>query len=180
MYTNQLKLTQLQNEIFKLLCITVEKKLTQREIARQLKVSASGVGKSLIKLKELNLINLEKDKIMNLSQISLNTNQKTLRFKQIQNLKTLYETGLISFLEEKFPGTTIILFGSYFRGEDLSTSDIDIAIINSKKIQINLKSFEKMLERDINLNFYSSFKEINTELKENLCNGFTLSGGIEL
>ena len=40
--------------------------------------------------------------------------------------------------------------------------------------------FEKILERKINISFYSSFEGIHKHLKENLCNGIVLFGGIRL
>ena len=91
----------------------------------------------------------------------------------------IYESMLIDFLEDKFLGLTIILFGSYSRGDDISKSDIDIAIIGQKK-EVDLKKFEKILFKKIILNFYPSFTDIHKNLKENLCNGILLSGGIEL
>jgi predicted nucleotidyltransferase len=180
MNTNKLKFTALQNQIFRLLCINTGQKLNQREIARILKVTPSGVAKALSTLEKENIVLVEKNKIMNLNLISLNRTQKILKFKQLENLKQIYELDLIDFLEETFPGTTIILFGSFVRGEDTIKSDIDIAIIGSKSKSINLEFFEKKLERQININHYPSFKDINKELKENLFNGIVLAGGIEL
>ena len=84
------------------------------------------------------------------------------------------------FLQENLPGCTIILFGSYGRGEDTIKSDIDIAIIGSKKKEVNLIGFEKILERAIFLHFYDSLKQINKNLKESIHNGIVLVGGIEL
>ena len=59
-------------------------------------------------------------------------------------------------------------------------SDIDIAVIGRKEKQVGLIKFEKELERKININFYDSFKNIHKHLKENLCNGIILIGGVEL
>jgi len=176
----KLKLTQLQLEIFRLLCVKTNQ-LNQREIANFLKVSPTAINKSLKLLEKENLIKINKSKTMNLKLINLNRDStKTIELKRIENLKLLYETNLLDFLEETFPGTTILLFGSYSKGEDTIKSDIDIAIINSKEKTINLEKFEKLLERNINLHFYNSFKEINKELKENLFSGILLVGAIEL
>lgn len=180
MDTNTLKFTSLQNQIFRLMCIKSGQKLNQREIARHLTVTPTGIAKALINLEKNLLIKVEKNKIMNLNLISLNRIQKTLKLKQLENLKQLYELELTEYLEEKYPGTIIILFGSFAKGEDTTKSDIDIAIIGSKNKNINLENFEKKLERQININTYNSIKEINKELKENLYNGIILAGGIEL
>ena len=103
-----------------------------------------------------------------------------MQIKRAENLKMIYESGLADFLEKELPGSTIILFGSYSRGEDTIRSDIDIAVIGRKEKHINLDDFEKKLERNISINFYASFKEIHKNLKENLFNGIVLFGGVEL
>ena len=180
MTTNTLEFTQLQNKIFRLLCIKSGENLNQRQIAKLLNATPSGIAKALTMLEKKQIVNVKRDNLMNLNSITLNRNQKIMQMKQIENLKQIYETELVDFLENEFPGSTIIMFGSFTRGEDTTNSDIDLAIIEAKNKTINLKEFETKLERTININFYKSFSEINKHLKENLCNGITLSGGIEL
>ncbi len=173
-------LTKLQNNIFRLLCVWHGEELNQREIAKALKASPAGVAKALKEMKANKLVIIQTVKTMNLKLISLDWTKQTILLKKLENLKQLYEVKFVQYLEERFPGTTIILFGSYDRGEDTITSDIDIAIIESKQKIINRKPFEKKLKRTININFYNSFKDVHKELKENLCNGTVLIGGIEL
>ncbi|MBU0457768.1 MAG: nucleotidyltransferase domain-containing protein [Nanoarchaeota archaeon] len=177
----KLKLTRLHNEIFRLLCIKVGVKLNQRDIARNLKVSPTAVAKSVKLLETKQLIKVEKSKTMNLTSIELNRdNHKAVELKRIENLKLIYDSNLIDSLEEKFPGCTIIIFGSYSKGEDTIKSDIDIAIIGSKSKTVDLGVFDKKLERKIFLQFYDSFKDLNKNLKSNILNGITLAGGVEL
>jgi len=176
----ELKFTRLQNEIFRLFCIKAGMCLNQREVAKLLKVSPTAIAKALKKLEKEMLIKIEKSKTMNLTSLSLNRDeQKGMISKKIENLKMIYESGLVDFLEEKFPGTSIILFGSYSKGEDTIKSDLDIAIIGSKEKNIDLSEFEKKLERIINLNFYDSFN-MNKHLKNNILNGTVLVGSVEL
>lgn len=181
MDTYKLKFTRLQNEIFRLLCIKAGKALNQREIARSLRVSPTAISKAIKKIKEEGLIKVEKNQNMNLSSIQLNRdNPKSILLKRIENLKVISDSGLIDFLEEKFPGSVIILFGSYSYGEDIIDSDVDIAIIGAKEKEINLEKFENFLEKEIILHFYSSLKEINKNLKSNILNGITLMGVVEV
>ena len=100
--------------------------------------------------------------------------------KRADNLKQIYEFSLYDFLFNEFPGCTIILFGSYSRGDDIFNSDIDLAIIDLKEKKINLEKFEKILGREIRINFYPSFKQIHKELRINIYNGIILVGGIEI
>jgi len=174
----KLKFTKLQNEIFRLLCIKAGISLNQRGIARILNVSPTAVAKALYLLDKEKIVIVSKSKEMNLTSIQLNRD-KAVGFKRVENLKLIYESGLLGFLEEKFPGSTIILFGSYSKGEDTIKSDIDIAIIGKEK-KIDLIKFDKLLERRIFLHFYPSLKEMKKELKENILNGIILFGGIEL
>lgn len=177
----KLKFTKLQNEIFRLLCIKAGERLNQRNIAKLLDVSPTAIAKAIKELKKDLLIKINKDKNMNLNLIELNRDsQKILELKKIKNLEMIYESRLIDYLEETFPGTTIILFGSYSRGEDTTKSDIDIAIIGSKEKEINIEKYEQFLERIIRINFYKNLKEIDKNLKENILNGIVFVGGIEL
>ena len=179
METYELKFTKLQNQIFRLMCMNAGTILNQRQIAKALNVSPTAVAKAIKYLEKTELIKTEKSQTMNLKHIQLNRDsQRTTALKRIENLKQIHESGLAEFLEENFPGCTIILFGSYSLGEDTINSDIDIAVIGSKK-SINLEKFEKILERTIYLHHYTDLK-INKNLKENIINGITLKGNIEL
>lgn len=177
----KLKFTRLQNEIFKLLCIRAGKVLSQREIARFLKVSPTAISKSLPLLEKEKLITINKQKNLNLNSISFNRDsEKAINLKRVENLKLIYKSKIINFLEDKFPGGVLILFGSYSYGEDTGHSDIDLAIIERKEKKINLEHFEKVLEREIRINFYESFNKIHKHLRSNIFNGIVLSGRIDL
>ena len=173
MDTYKLKFTRLQNGIFRLLCIKAGKSLNQREIARILKVSPTAVAKAVKLLEKESMIKIEKSKTMNLTLIQLNR-EKAVALKRIENLKQIYESGFAEFLSEKFPGSTIVLFGSYSLGEDTTASDIDIAIIGSKEKEIDLTNYDKFFERIVFLHFYNDLRKINGNLRENIINGITL------
>ena len=175
------KLTNLQQEILRLLFIKSGQQLNALAIAKALKVSQPAVSKALPPLTKKELIKVEKDKESGRLSIELNRdNHKVTQLKRADNLKYIYESGLADFLEKEFAGATIILFGSYSRGEDIINSDIDIAVIGRNDKQIDLTKYEKELERRVNINFYDSFKIIHKNLKENLFNGIILAGGVEL
>jgi predicted nucleotidyltransferase len=127
------------------------------------------------------MIKIFQDKESKRWSIQINRdNHKVMQLKRANNLKQIYESGLADFLEKEFAGASIILFGSYSRGEDIINSDIDIAVIGRKDKEVDVESYEKLLERKININIYESFKSIQKHLKENLCNGIVLYGGVEL
>ena len=175
----KLNWTILEQEVFSLLCIRAGEKLSQRETAKILNVSPTAVSNSTKKLKASNLIKIEKTKTINF--ISFNRDeQKALDLKRVENLKNIYISGLSDYLEKELAGATIILFGSYSKGEDTNTSDIDIEVIERKDKMLELEKYEKLLNRKINVSFYDSWKKIHENLKNNVLNGILLHGGIEL
>lgn len=175
------ELTTLQQEILRLLFVKAGMSLNQRGIARMLEVTSPAVMKAIPKLEEEGLVNVKQDEDSKRWSIELNRdNHKVIQLKRVDNLRQVYNSGLADFLEKEFAGATIILFGSYSKGEDTTTSDIDIAVIGRKEKKIELTSFDKTLERTIFINFYPSFKEVHKHLRENLFNGIVLAGGVEI
>jgi len=182
------KFSLLQQEILRYLIIKAGMSFNARGLARPLDRTQAGIVKVLPELEKQGLVKIKKDKDSGRWSIEFNRdNQEAIDFKRAENLKMIYESGLVKFLEDSFPGTIIILFGSYSRGDDVWTSeskghisDIDIAIIGTKNKEINLTKFDKILERTIILNFYPLFKEIHKHLKDNILNGILLSGSVDL
>jgi|SRR3989338_5109068 len=175
----KLKFTNLEQEIFSLMCIRAGERLSQREIAKLLNVSPTAIAKPVKRLQEKNLAKIEKTKTINF--VSFNRDeQKAIELKRAENLKNAYVSGLSDYLEEQLAGSTVILFGSYSRGEDTNASDIDIAVIGRKDKMLELEEYEKILNRKINMNFYNSWQEIHKHLKNNILNGILLHGGVEL
>jgi len=133
-----------------------------REIARNLKISPNTVRNVIKKL-------LKEEIGANFENESYKTEKK------IFNLLKIYESGIINYLYDYYSPSAIILFGSYSRGEDISTSDIDIGIITPKKNQPELKNFEKKLKRKVNLSLFVK-KEVSEEFFTNIINGIVLKG----
>ena len=173
------KLTQLQSSIFRLLCMKAGISLNQREIARLLAVSPTAVAKALPALQ--GLLNVTKSRKMNLVNVTLNReNAKAIAFKRVENLKLLYESGVVDFVYERFPGCAVVLFGSFSKGEDTENSDIDVAIIGSKPKRVDLTLYEKLLERKVYFHYYESLDKISHELRMNILNGITMIGVVDV
>lgn len=174
----KLKLTVLQQEILRFLFIKAGKTFNARQIALTLEVSQPAIGKALPLLEKEGFAIVKKE--AGRFSIELNRDKpEVLGLKRADNLKQLYETGLVQFLYDQFPGACIILFGSYALGEDTLTSDIDLAVIGIKEKQLELAEFEKLLERDIRINYYPSLRVIDKPLLHNLLNGIVLKGTID-
>lgn len=174
-----LKWTVLQAGIFSLLCQRAGEKLSQREIAKILDVSPTAIGNSIKELKDSKLVKVEKTKTINF--ISFNRDeQKAAELKRVENLKSVCLSGLSDYVHTELAGGTIILFGSYSKGEDITNSDIDLAVIERKEKKLHLEEYERILHRKINLHFYKSWKEIHQHLRNNILNGIVLHGSVEL
>ena len=175
------KFTKLEKEIFKILSANYGKKLNQRAIALALGVSPTAVAKSIKNLDNVGLIKVNKDKASDTFEIEINAeNNRTFFMRRVENLRMIYESGLTEYLFDEFPGATIILFGSYSFGEDTSSSDIDIAIIEGKEKELKLTRFEKIFNKKIMIQFHSGFGSIHKNLRENLFNGIVLKGSVRL
>ena len=105
------------------------------------------------------------------------SNEIFLLEKRIFNLKQIYISGLIKYLREELSNPTVVLFGSYSKGEDVEDSDIDIYIETLSKKKLNTKKFEKILQRKIQIFRFKNIKQIpNKKLADNIINGITLNG----
>ena len=175
-----IKFTRLQLEIFRLLCVKTGEQLNQTQLAGYLAVSPTAIGKSLPALEKEGIVTIFHGKT-NLNLVTLNRDsRRVLDLKRAENMKMLYESGLPAYLEENLPGVTIVLFGSYSKGDDISRSDIDIAVIGRKQKDLDMNVFQKSLQKEIRINYYGSIKDVNHLLLSSICNGIVLSGGIEL
>lgn len=178
----KLKLTSLQQEVLRALYQNYGKPINAHRLSKLLLVSQPAISKALKILEENHLINVDKDKDSGRLSIEINDQSFEIKgLKRADNLKQLYESGLVSFLYENLAGATIILFGTYSYGDDAINSDIDIAIIGTKEKKLNLEKFEKILKREVILNYYDSFNNIkNKQLLNNILNGITLGGHVSL
>jgi len=175
------RLTLLQQEIMMFFSMKAGMSFNAHRLAKELCVSQTAISKAIPLLEKEDMITINKDDDSGRLSIELNRdNPRVIALKRIDNLKMFYESGLAGFLFDSFPGSTIVLFGSYSMGEDTVNSDADIAIIGMKQKNIDLKEFEKKMEREINLNFYKSLKDVDRNLRNNILNGIVISGSIDL
>jgi len=104
-----------------------------------------------------------------------------LRKKASFNLNELFESGLVDSLIENFSNPIVICFGSYAKGEDIESSDIDIYLETQSKKGIDLSTYEKKLSRKIHVFKHRSIRRIkNKELMNNVVNGVILNGFLEV
>ena len=155
-------------------------KLRVRQIEKELKVP---LPSAIRYTKEL-----EKEKILKTiltGGIRLFTADKSssayiLEKKQF-NIKSLHDAGLVDYLVKEYDNPAIILFGSYAKGEDIETSDIDL-YIETSHINIEIpEKIESKLKRKIQLFVHKNINEIkNEQLINNILNGIVINGFVEV
>ena len=106
-------------------------------------------------------------------------NEKFKEYKKLSILFELNHSGVLDFLWEELSPESIILYGSYARGESVGGSDVDMFIIGKEK-KLNLDKFERKIGKKFHLFFEKDVKKIPKELKNNLINGIVLRGYLKL
>lgn len=155
-------------------------KLRVRELERLLKIPLPSTIRYVKELIEKQI--LTKAQTGNVVFYTSNRTSKTfLLEKKLFNLKSLYECGLIEQLITELSNPTIIVFGSYSKGEDLEDGDVDLYVETSSKKEIKLDKFEKIFGRKIQIFKHKNIKEIkNQHLANNIINGINLNGFLEV
>lgn len=155
-------------------------KMRVREIEKKLKLPLPSVIRYCKELKKegiLTTIAIGKSVFYTANKTSSNF----LLEKKLYNLKSLYASGLVDYLKTELSNPSIIVFGSYAKGEDNEKSDIDLYIETPSKKDINLRDFEGILKRNIQIFRHKNFFEIkNKELMNNIANGILLNGFVEV
>ncbi len=164
-----------QMKLNELIFAMPERWLHIREMARKLGVSPNTVRKDIAILKKSGIVEERKEGNMIMIRAKLD-NENYKREKRIHNLHSIYKSGIVDYLFDFYDTpSAIILFGSHSRGEDISTSDIDICILTKNKKRPDLSGFEKKVFRRIELSLLTR-KEVSDEFFNNLINGIVLKG----
>lgn len=130
---------------------------------------------------------LKKEAIGKLWRISCNLEHHyNITRKMPYHLVLIYESGIIPAVREAVPDArTIILFGSYRKGDDIETSDIDIAaeVLSDdehKIVEIGvIPLFGYRQNVPVNLHVFSR-NNISLNLFANIANGIILEGFLEV
>ncbi len=162
-----------------------EKEFSLSDIAKEAEVAKPHIGAILANLEQLGFITITK-----LTKIwRIKANQQSGNFiksKIVYNLNFIYQSGLVEFLIEHYGNPkAIVLFGSFRKGEDFSTSDIDIAIESETdeyktfRLVTLIENFEREIGRKIQIHLFNR-KNIDGHVFNNIANGIVLSGFLEV
>lgn len=155
-----------------------ERKFHLRELERLTNLSMPGVRKIVMRLEKEGLLMSKRENLV--INFYSSRNEKFVSLKRVYNIYSIFTSGLLNFLKEKYEEPeAIVLFGSYSKGEDISKSDIDVAVITSKHESLNLSIFEKRLCRKIKL-YEIRIGKAEPEFLNTLANGVVLSGYLKV
>ncbi len=174
-----------KNKILEILFRYPEKEFSLSELAREAGVAKANIGGILDEFQEAGLIDIEK--LSKIWRIKANqTNWLYIRSKIVYNLNFIYKSGLVEFLVDFFKNPkAVIVFGSFRKGEDLSNSDIDIAIESSETEDYKiiglreLTEFEQIIRRKIQIHLFNREK-VDIGVFNNIANGILLWGFLEV
>jgi len=146
-----------------------------REISREIKLAPTSVRIIIDNLSKQGLIKQKKSKPFD-GYVADRENDAFLFYKKSYNLLSLYE--LKNLIAESIHPKAITLFGSYSRGEDVETSDIDILVISKVKKEIKVLDMEKKLKRKINIMIVENLKKLDSLIINKIYNGIVFYGEI--
>ncbi len=162
-----------------------EKEFSLSDIAKEAGVAKANVGSILGQLESAGFIQIEK--LTKIWRIKANREQWIYKKnKIIYNLNFIYQSGLVEFLNKMYNNPkAIILFGSFRKGEDISNSDIDIAIEREEIKEYKtigfreLSEFEKQIGKKIQIHEFNR-KNADLHVFNNIANGIVLMGFLEV
>jgi len=148
-----------------------------REICRLLKMGMPSIRSHVRRLEQQGFVRKEKHGVYE-SYVSTR-NELFKLYKRNDILLRLHDSGLVSFLADKFVPDCIVLFGSASRGEDVEDSDTDLLVIAKEK-KVELEEFEDKVRRKISLHFEEKLSNLPRELLNNVVNGIVVYGYLEV
>ncbi|MEK6916669.1 MAG: nucleotidyltransferase domain-containing protein [Nanoarchaeota archaeon] len=155
-----------------------------RMLERETGLSTTAIKDAIKYFKEFEIISIDSTTLT--TNIKANLESESYRFyKFVFNIYRLKRYLFIDNLIRAYNNPeAIVLFGSFARGEDIEESDIDILIITSNEPEEYLTklifTFEKELNRKINIHTLPSLEKSSVEFKNNLANGIVLYGYLKV
>lgn len=160
-----------------------DKEFSLSDLAKESGVSKTNIGGVLKYLQDKDVIEITK--LTKIWRIRAKKSWNFIRAKTIYNLNFVYQSGLVEIIYDHFNHPrSVVLFGSFRRGEDASDSDIDIAVeLDDGECRVvrldGLSEFERSVGRRIQIHLFSR-KTVDINLFNNIANGIVLTGFLEV
>lgn len=161
-----------------------------REIGLNELSAAIKSSKTTTKKVVLQLVNegfIEKTEIGRIWRLKCNkVHPYNISRKVPYHLNLILESGVMEVINEKIPNyQAVVLFGSYRKGDDNETSDIDIGVEVNDSKEVRLAEAGEIdvlgYRRKVVVNVHTfSRKKIDINLFANIVNGIVLDGFLEV
>jgi predicted nucleotidyltransferase len=150
-----------------------------REISRIIKISPATASKYLKDMSNKDILKHKIFKNLDLYKANLENDMFT-DLKKFYTVRKIKDLGLLGELNDFYYKPNIVLFGSAAFGLDDKSSDLDF-LINSENIRLlDVKPYEKKLNRKIELFVYDSISKIkNEDLLQSMLQGIIIQGEIK-
>ncbi|MBD3203691.1 hypothetical protein GF327_05310 [Candidatus Woesearchaeota archaeon] len=103
-----------------------------RGLSKITSLSTTTVIKTVNELESYNVVKIEKTSITTNIKVNLES-ENYVFYKLMFNLYRLKKYSIIDSIIETYNPESIVLFGSFSKGEDIEKSDIDLLILTNKK-----------------------------------------------
>lgn len=153
------------------------KRFQLRELSRETGIGLPSVRNHVIALRDEGLVSEVEEGLY--PSYKLGVNRKTRAYKRENLIIRLEDSGLLDELEKKLRPNCIVLYGSAVDGRDDERGDIDI-YVQAEEGVIDLREYEKELNRKITFMYEPEIKKLNRELLNSLANGITLRGFLKV
>ncbi len=169
-----------KNIIMEHFFVNPTKKMRIRQVERELGLSITSVIRYLRELVDEGILKrIEEGGVV--FYAADRSSRKFVLEKRLFNIRSLYLSGLVDFIRDRYSNPTIVVFGSYAMGEDTEESDIDLYIESRSKMKIEFREFEKVLNRKIHAVIEPSISDMgNRHLANSILNGIVLNGFLEV
>jgi len=160
------------------------KEISLNDLTKLVGISKSTANKVVNKLAQEGFLNI--NKLGKIWRITCNQQHRYNTTKKIShNLELILESDIIGIILSNFQNPrSITLFGSYRKGDDIETSDIDIAVETLDDDEVKIFSIGKVPQLgyryNVNVNILKFARsKIDLNLFANIVNGITLYGFLE-
>ena len=158
--------------------------ISLNDLTKQVNVSKTTANKVVSNLSKEGFLKLTK--LGKLWRIKCNQQHPYNQRKKIAyNLEMVYMSNIIEMILERVPNArSIVLFGSYRKGDDIETSDIDIAVETLDNEQASTTELGKIPEfgyrNDVKVNIFKFTRnKIDLNVFANIANGIVIYGFLE-
>lgn len=149
--------SKIRRDILTLFFLNPSRKYYIRQIERLLGYSVGSIARELKKFRDDDL--LISEKVGNIVYLKLNKEHPL--YSELKSI-VMKSSGIVMRLKEILSSIENIdvafIYGSFARGEDTSTSDIDVMIIGDPKapdVAGNIRNLETKFDREINFTLYT-------------------------